>query len=186
MSNPWREASTLILVTRASIAQKVVPDLSQTLMVTSRVVQSSDDATIKASKEFCKTDYRVLMVKRSKLSSFMASAYVFPGGQVEVADFSPKWYQVFEKAGFSRDKLCEQMKQITGSRASILQSPLVIKDNFKANDDFILPEIGLRISAIRETFEETGKFIHLFSDTTPYVSMKQSLDENNDQKLLLV
>lgn len=158
MSNPWREASTLIIVTRASIAQKVGPDLAQNLMMTSRVVQSSDNQAINASRNLCKTDYRVLMVKRSNLSSFMASAYVFPGGQVEVADYSPKWYKVFEKAGISRDKLDKEMKQrITGPRASILQEPFIIKDNFK-EEDFLLPEIGLRIAAIRETFEETGKF----------------------------
>ncbi|XP_074594561.1 acyl-coenzyme A diphosphatase NUDT19-like [Brevipalpus obovatus] len=159
-SNPWKEASTLIMVARASIAQKVGPDLAQNLMITSRVVQAADKQSIKASKNLYKTDYRVLMVKRSNLSSFMASAYVFPGGHIEISDFSPKWWDIFSRFGMNKDELTSDIRsRVSGPRPPLLELPLLVKDALESGDlskDHLIPEIALRIAAIRETFEEAG------------------------------
>ena len=92
--NPWKEASTLILVAKISNLPKFGSHLDQ-ITITSKIkdqladqdhVNLSNDLTDKAKLRLNKvlelinkTDYRIMMVKRSSLSSFMASAYVFPG-----------------------------------------------------------------------------------------------------------
>lgn len=93
--NPWKEAATLILAAKTSNLQKLGSHLNP-VTITSKInkeqapdqdhVNLSNDLTDKAKlrlnkvvESINKTDYRVMMVKRSSLSSFMASAYVFPG-----------------------------------------------------------------------------------------------------------
>lgn len=93
--NPWKEAATLILVAKTTNLQKLGSHLDSTT-ITSIIKdqQSADQDQVNLSNDLSdksrirlnrvlelinKTDYRVMMVKRSSLSSFMASAYVFPG-----------------------------------------------------------------------------------------------------------
>lgn len=105
-------------------------------------------------------DYDILMVKRSKSSSFMASAFVFPGGATEPADFDASWYSLFEKCGFDKQKVSTVSSRVIGPRPPIITDSVTLR---AANlNDPSLPhihaDIGLRISAIRETFEEVGKY----------------------------
>lgn len=159
---PWREAATLILVAKASISQKVGANLAKSLVVSSRVVQSEEKQAVRQSLAIAKTDYRILMVKRSGLSSFMASAYVYPGGAVEVADYSPRWWALFEKLGITRHELGEFSRNVTGSRPPMVLDPLTLIKARLSGDldstitDCLHADVALRISAIRETFEETG------------------------------
>lgn len=97
-------------------------------------------------------EYRLMMVKRSGLSSFLASAYVFPGGKVEADDFSPKWWQLFAKFNITRQDLNVFSASIKGPRPPIVVEPKIIH----GLEDSLPADIGLRISALRETFEETG------------------------------
>ncbi|KAH7636412.1 hypothetical protein HUG17_10382 [Dermatophagoides farinae] len=102
-----------------------------------------------------KFDYKSLMVKRSVTSSFFASAYVFPGGQVELVDFEQKWYELFEKFGVKMDELHSISNNIVGPRPPMVTDPITLKG--KSSDlKIINMDLGLRISAIRETFEEAG------------------------------
>jgi len=92
-------------------------------------------------------DYDFMMLKRNSKSNFFAKAFVFPGGATDSADFSPLWLEHFALNGFSHNKLNVQF--VNDKRPPIYE---------ELSRDF-LPEIGYRITAIRETFEETGVLI---------------------------
>ena len=142
------------------MSQKVGQSLTKSMVVASRVVRDEKHKAIASqSSAIAKTDYRILMVKRSGLSSFMASAFVFPGGAVEVADYSPKWWSIFERTGVSRDQLLRFQTEVQGPRPAMVQQPLTLVNHKAAGNpdqDFLPADIGLRITALRETFEETG------------------------------
>lgn len=158
---PWKEAASLIIVARANLSQKMGQSLSKSMVVASRVVHDEKQKAMAShSSAVAKTDYRIMMVKRSGLSSFMASAFVFPGGAVETADYSQRWWTVFEKAGASREHLRELTDRHRGSpRPPMTMESETIKlalSNGHNKEDFLPGDIALRITAIRETFEETG------------------------------
>lgn len=92
--NPWKEAATLILVAKVQNLQRLGSHMDSTTITSTVRDQTADldqlnltsDLSDKARKRQTRvlelinqTDYRIMMVKRSSLSSFMASAYVFPG-----------------------------------------------------------------------------------------------------------
>ncbi|XP_074604499.1 acyl-coenzyme A diphosphatase NUDT19-like [Brevipalpus obovatus] len=168
-NDQWREASTLIIVTQSSSVSKICPSNAgeHKNIVISEFDPSINDNGLNGPQFRDESDYRILMVKRSYLSSFMASAYVFPGGAIEKSDFSPKWWQIFGKFGFDQLKLAQQMSaRISGSRPPILQDPLMVrsmKESGQWSNDHLTPDIAFRIAAIRETFEETG--VALFIDS---------------------
>lgn len=90
-------------------------------------------------------DYNMLFLKRSKKSQFMPNAYVFPGGVVESSDFSMAWMDIFKKCGYTTDYLKSNLRH---------KSPL--PELYTNNSKGLVPEIGFRIGALRETFEECG------------------------------
>lgn len=87
-------------------------------------------------------NYKILMLKRSGKSSFMPNGYVFPGGTVDAVDASNKWLSLFEKCG------CP-VKSIVPEN----NLPPMFKNEA---GNLLQKEISLRVTAIRETFEETG------------------------------
>ena len=92
-------------------------------------------------------DYKVLMVKRSSRSAFAPNVWVFPGGTTDHQDFNEGWKDVFE--------------HVVGIPFKQLTSSLVITPNrddiFAAKRETSFPaEVAFRITAIRETFEESG------------------------------
>lgn len=130
----WREAASLIIL-----------------------AQGMDHNTKAEPSPHITFDYQVLMVKRSGGSSFMASAYVFPGGQIEISDFDMKWKGLFEKCGFSSDNLREITDNIVGPRPPISYDSITLRKLSEKERSVLLnSDIALRISAIRETFEEAG------------------------------
>jgi len=148
-SPPWKEASSLIIVSRASVSEKV--DRSLTKSSLQQIGQQRNNSTT--------CDYRIMMVKRSGLSSFMASAFVFPGGKVEVADYSPLWWKVFQNLGLTKSDLEVFTSCIVGPRPPMVTDPITIaeaKRNSTEEPDYLSADVALRIAAIRETFEETG------------------------------
>jgi len=170
---PWREASSLIIVTRASIRASVASssNILKSSIVESLSTQSKPDTGFKGSQgqqiveininatpKLNQYDYRLMMVKRSGLSSFLASAYVFPGGRVEMADFSPRWWELFAKFNLTKQDLLVFSQSINGPRPPIVLESKIIQESSHLNrpEDSLPADIGLRISALRETFEETG------------------------------
>ena len=92
--NPWREAATLILVAKVSNLKRLGSHMDSTTITSKIRGETADPDQVNLSSDLSdkarvrlnrvvelinKTDYRIMMVKRSSLSSFMASAYVFPG-----------------------------------------------------------------------------------------------------------
>ncbi|GJQ72634.1 hypothetical protein Trydic_g17534 [Trypoxylus dichotomus] len=93
-------------------------------------------------------NYKLLTLKRSSKSGYMPGSYVFPGGILSPADASRDWLTLYESFGFkseSFDKL----------------NPKENRPKLYQNQNFdVLPKyLSLRISAIRETFEESGILI---------------------------
>ncbi|XP_012522200.1 nucleoside diphosphate-linked moiety X motif 19-like [Monomorium pharaonis] len=93
-------------------------------------------------------NYKLLCLKRHQKSSFMPGLYVFPGGAVDPADANLKWRKHFTAFGLGDDKLASLVPR-TVSRPQI----------FRSRENELLREISLRITAIRETFEECGILI---------------------------
>jgi len=144
VAKPWKEASSLI------IAAKVNPE-------TGLGTKSNEpDSKFQNALPVDECDFRLLMAKRSGRSSYMANAFVFPGGYVELADFSTKWWAVFEAAGATRDQLYDFGSDIRGPKPPIFTEPGVLMKEENLNANLLPAEIALRITAIRETFEETG------------------------------
>lgn len=146
---PWKEAASVIIVVRASLQELVGNNLA-IMMVRARSSQKQ-----MVSKNHC--DYRLLMVKRSSLSSFMANAYVFPGGLAEISDYSPKWYEVFEAHGVDRESIQSFGTKVHGPRPNMITESVTLSSaNVMPEQNPLPSDVALRIAAIRETFEETG------------------------------
>ncbi|XP_076030269.1 acyl-coenzyme A diphosphatase NUDT19-like isoform X2 [Oratosquilla oratoria] len=112
-----------------------------TLMLVGRALGSCMWGSQRAS-----SDYKILFLKRSSRSTFMPKAYVFPGGVVEKTDFSSEWLKLFKNHGHSEEDL-----------KSYFHCPEPRPSFYKNNDTHVLmAEVGFRIGAIRETFEECG------------------------------
>ncbi|PAA50757.1 hypothetical protein BOX15_Mlig015706g5, partial [Macrostomum lignano] len=105
---------------------------------------------------------RVLLLKRAAKSSFFANARVFPGGAFDPGvDASADWLPLFRANGGrsfaawhpGADGLAAQAAQFASARrAPIFESGAAASVAPLA----LLPEVALRICALRETFEECG------------------------------
>ncbi|KAF7991710.1 hypothetical protein HCN44_010511 [Aphidius gifuensis] len=94
-------------------------------------------------------DYKLLSLKRHKNSSFMPEHYVFPGGVIEQSDADLKWSSLYSKFGFDSNSFTSLLPK-TNTRPYIFN---------KSRSNELPREISLRITAIRETFEECGILI---------------------------
>lgn len=105
-----------------------------------------------------KPDYELLFLKRSSRSSFMPGAFVFPGGATDVSDFVLDWLDVFKNCGHTKEDLVRQFRNF---------APL---PEFYANKtpDILLPEVGFRIAALRETFEESELLLSSYMSEDSY------------------
>lgn len=90
-------------------------------------------------------NYKLLCLKRHQNSSFMPRTYVFPGGATHPSDADLKWHQLYRTFGFDNNSF-NSLFPNTDLRPQIFQS----------KSDELPKEISLRITAIRETFEECG------------------------------
>lgn len=91
-----------------------------------------------------KFNYKLLTMTRSSKSKFMPGTVVFPGGNVSKADSSQGWFTLYESFGIKRRYL----------------ENLNVTNEFDVVPDGRLPNyLSLRITAIRETFEESGILI---------------------------
>ncbi|KAI8496099.1 Nucleoside diphosphate-linked moiety X motif 19, mitochondrial [Branchiostoma belcheri] len=133
LSKHWLEAATVILA--AGVRKGSLPGPAA---VRAGTVSSPPGPGL--------FDYRVLMLQRSGKSGFAPSAKVFPGGVVDASDFSENWLDVFKTAGHVQADL-EKLSRVHEGRSPMFTSP---------RDSAVPNEVGYRICAIRETFEESG------------------------------
>ncbi|XP_003737550.1 nucleoside diphosphate-linked moiety X motif 19 [Galendromus occidentalis] len=175
---PWREAASIILACRSSVSEVVGKNLAEMMSATKFIKKTE------SGSEFQPCDYKVLMVKRSQLSSFMANAYVFPGGLAEKSDFAADWFKVFEKCGVSEGQLRRDfVDSIGGPRPPMIENPITLTHNSNNAklSDFLPADIGFRICAIREMFEETGVLLltrRAPSPGTKSCAFEEDIDQN--------
>lgn len=97
-------------------------------------------------------DYRILLAKRTEATAYTKDHYVFPGGVFDrKADENIEWLTYFESFGISAHKLNELCLQHLPNRPIPLMTNGI---NFSR-------DISLRITAIREAFEEVGVLLCL-------------------------
>lgn len=99
-------------------------------------------------------DYRILCMKRSEKTSFLNNNICYPGGATEEQDQASGWFDHFLKHRVSR----QDLESLTLNHHRQRQGNTFI---FHSRDDEIEQgklsrAVSLRISAIRETFEELG------------------------------
>ncbi|CAK9812563.1 Acyl-coenzyme A diphosphatase NUDT19 [Anthophora plagiata] len=93
-------------------------------------------------------NYNLLCLKRHQNSKFMPNTYVFPGGVIEPSDADLKWQKLFSTFGLDANSF-KALSPNTSVRPQI----------FKLMPNELPREVSLRITAIRETFEECGILI---------------------------
>ncbi|CAL8069632.1 unnamed protein product [Orchesella dallaii] len=92
-----------------------------------------------------------LMVERSRTHRVLPGSLVFPGGNANPVDCHPKWIEMFKDV-LNMDILQTQFLNEGAKVPAIYE--------FKNNELQPIPkEVSLRITAIRETFEEAGILI---------------------------
>ena len=103
--------------------------------------------------------WKILMLERSSKSSFMPGMRVFPGGIAAKVDFSPKWLDMLVSASHRKNASNDfgiTVNQLNDDRPLMIKKAL-IKENFQPS---ISANVGFRICAIRETFEESGILLY--------------------------
>ncbi|KAM0726153.1 Acyl-coenzyme A diphosphatase NUDT19 [Formica fusca] len=117
-------------------------------------------------------NYKLLWLKRHQKSSFMPGMYVFPGGTTDAADSSLKWREIFAAFGVNNDSFASLVPKIA-------ERPEI----YRSRQDELPKEISLRITAIRETFEESGILMcrHKDADTSTNWVKHVSIPKNELQ-----
>ena len=161
-----------------TMAGKKVWRDAATIMLTAKSVSSH------SSGPAAHFNYSVLMLKRSSRSKFMPNAFVFPGGVVSSSDFSSKWLELFKNHGHSRDDLEELVLKS-------VDRPLLMRGS---SEEGLVRDISLRLTAIRETFEESGVLLtrskdergaFTFSDPQSLSDWRSRVHRDPDQLLQL-
>ncbi|XP_034474081.1 nucleoside diphosphate-linked moiety X motif 19 [Drosophila innubila] len=88
-------------------------------------------------------DYNALLLTRNSKSSFMPDSSVFPGGVCEQTDSSPAWLTHFQRHDTGAAKLREFCRGLQTA-------------SLNPKDQSLNSAISLRLTALRETFEEMG------------------------------
>ncbi|XP_030569813.1 nucleoside diphosphate-linked moiety X motif 19 [Drosophila novamexicana] len=105
-------------------------------------------------------DYNLLMLKRSEATAVAQNQTVFPGGLLDVeGDESVAWLEYFEQFGVSQESL-RSLILISEHRPGILAPQgNGCYDRFFKRSKIWAREITLRLTALRECFEEVGILI---------------------------
>lgn len=140
MAKFWKEASSVIVTARISFPQgtHAVNRPNKNTVLTQKI----------RSERLCSTDFKVLALRRSGKNSFFPDSYVFPGGNTDAADSSQEWLDLYDQYGLKK-YVFEIVTSLPRkySKISIFEGQ---------REGEILKLISLRITGIRETFEETG------------------------------
>ncbi|KAH8412292.1 hypothetical protein KR009_001024, partial [Drosophila setifemur] len=101
--------------------------------------------------------FQLLMLKRSDATAMVVNQVVFPGGHLDTeADESVAWLQYFEEFGVPEEAL-RHLVLIRDDRPAILAPQGTgCYDRFFKSSRIWAREITLRLTALRECFEEVG------------------------------
>lgn len=108
----------------------------------------------KSQKSTSGCDYRILCMKRSAKTAFLSNNISYPGGATEEEDQASGWFDYFMKFGITRknlETLTSNYHRERKGNAFIFQE----RDD-ELREGKLSRGVSLRISAIRETFEELG------------------------------
>jgi len=174
----WREAATLVLTAKrptlaSTPSSPTIPECAKPKV---------DVTTLSGAKEVVPVwervfDYQLLMLKRNSRSKFMPNAFVFPGGVRDKADISKDWLDWFRTNGVHRDDLAEFVSE----RKNTDRPLLMRSDNF---DQQIITDIAFRLTALRETFEESGVLLHSNTMRKQEVSLFHEFPDDDSLHLL--
>ena len=133
---PWRQAATLILARDGAVSRK--------------------------TKNGNEKQTEIIYIKRSaKSTDVFSSQYTFPGGTIDPADFSDKWWRLYER--ISAKLAADSVRQFLHSSVGCGNGAQLYKESEHAGTG--LPaHVAFRICAIREMFEETGLLLCLGLD----------------------
>ncbi|KAL1457201.1 hypothetical protein WDU94_001857 [Cyamophila willieti] len=158
-----------------------------------------------AAKNKTNEQYQILSLQRSEKSSFLPNVHVFPGGLVDEADSSVEWLKVF-KLNFHNlvnlERIEFSMSNPIHHNANIYKLKY---QNHTDNQNFVnlrelyqkpisqwsmenkvLPKcVSLRITAIRETFEECGILL-CKPNRTNVEEKKEQLSSNTLSSLIII
>jgi len=141
MSRFWREASSVIVAARISFPPYPVNTVNrpnENAVLTQKI----------KSEGLCSPDFKVLALRRSSKNDFHPDSYVFPGGGTETADSSQEWLDLYDQYGLG--------KSVFAIATSLPRQYSKISIFEGQREDEISKSISLRITGIRETFEESG------------------------------
>ena len=170
-SSPWKECASCILIVDHSNAPSDHPaSHSESILESQSVLAQSAPRGSTDSPQAA--DYRLLMVKRRNVSSYIESCYVFPNGELSLVDFSSRWWTVFSRLQVSADRLRDSILSRVNYRLSgdksdasdsrqplappIVRSNVTISQQDPDGSHLVDPLIALRIATIRNLFIETG------------------------------
>jgi nucleoside diphosphate-linked moiety X motif protein 19 len=144
MSKFWKEASSVIVVAKVSFPQGTIS------YPVHRVNRPNKNAVLTQkikNERLCSPNFKILALRRSSKNSFFPDSYVFPGGNTDAADSSKDWLDLYEQYGLGK-YVFELIASLSRkcSKVSIVES----------QREEVLKSISLRITGIRETFEESG------------------------------
>jgi len=91
-----------------------------------------------------------LLLERSAESRFMPGGLCFPGGTISLADSSKRWNDLYQSANLGLDLISAKFMDSGANR------PVIYNPEYKEPEEILSREVSFRITAIRETFEESG------------------------------
>jgi len=144
MSRFWKEASSVIIAARIPFPQSV----SYPVHTVNRPNKNAVSTQKITSESLCSPNFKVLALRRSSKNSFFPDTYVFPGGSTDAADSSQEWLDLYDQYGLG--------KYVFEIPTSLPRQYSKINMFEGQREDEILKSISLRITGIRETFEESG------------------------------
>lgn len=157
MSKFWKDASSVIIVAKTSFPRNGTAFPVFRMNSLNKNTVNADNIK---SETLCPRNFKVLVLKRSSKNSFMPSNYVFPGGAVDIGDSLREWRDLFHECGL--EKYVSEPVIRKYSKVNIFESQ---------RTDEISRTASLRITGIREVFEESGvllcKHRHACSSTQP-------------------
>ncbi|VVC29167.1 Hypothetical protein CINCED_3A009736 [Cinara cedri] len=112
----------------------------------SSVILLTKSSNVKNMKTVCWDSFKILCIKRSEINSFLPNYIVFPGGTTEKSDSSLEWTNIIPD--YMNSNLNINIIGYNGNPAIKFVSD---------NEPGSIPKyLSLRVTAIRETFEECG------------------------------